>query len=111
MNHQSTPTPAGPPATAPPAKRTRRTDDPAFKQAALEHCRRYDGDVTRTATELGLNAWTLRDWLAAERRRQAPPAPTRSLAEAEAEVARLRAELARATDQRDILKNRWASSP
>lgn len=95
------------PPTAPPvapAKRVRRTYDPAFKQSALEHCRRYGGDVTRTATELGLNAWTLRDWLTAERRRQSPPAPSRSLAEAEAEVTRLRAELARVTDQRDILK-------
>lgn len=99
--NQTTPTP---PPASPPAKRTRRTYDAAFKKSAVEHCLRYDGDVARTAQELGVNPWSLRDWVAAARRPAVPPAPARSLAEAEAEVARLRADLARVTEQRDILK-------
>ena len=55
---------------------------------------------------MGLNHWTLRDWMQADRRQQQPPAPAPALtmADTQAENARLRAELARVTEQRDILK-------
>ena len=44
-------------------KKPRRKFDAAFKAAAVEHCRRQDGDVTQTVQDLGLNYWTLRDWV------------------------------------------------
>lgn len=57
-------TPTLPPASVPP-KRTRRTYDAAFKKSAVE-CWRYDGDVARTARELGVNLRTHRDWISAQ---------------------------------------------
>ena len=86
------------------AKRVRRTYDAAFKQSAVAHCQRQGGDVTRTAQELGLNHWTLRDWMQTERRKNLPPPPVLTLAQAQSENARLHAELLRITEQRDILK-------
>ena len=78
--------------------------DEAFKRSAVEHNRRHGGTITRTAQELGINHWALRDWIRAERAKQTPPPQARTLSEAETEIARLRAELARVTEQRDILK-------
>jgi transposase len=86
------------------AKRVRRHYAAAFKPSAVAHCQRHGGDVTRTAQELGLNHWTLRDWMQAERRKNQPPAPALTLADTQAENTRLRAELARVTEPRDILK-------
>jgi hypothetical protein len=37
---------------------------------------RHGGDVTRTAQELGLNHWTLRDWMQAERANLAAARPS-----------------------------------
>ena len=99
--NETSPTPTSTPTGAP---RPRRTYDAAFKQAALAPCQRHGGGLTRTAQELGSNHWTLRDWVQAEACRQQPPAPSRTLAESEAENARLRAELIRVTAQREILK-------
>ena len=87
-----------------PAKRVRRHYDLAFKQSAVAHCQRHGGDVKRTAQELGFNLWTLRDWMQAERDKNQPPPPVLTLAETQAENARLRTDLARVTEQRDILK-------
>ena len=101
MNETATTTPTTE-ATA--AKRVRRQYDAAFKQAAVAHCQRHGGDVTRTAQELGLNHWTLRDWMQADRRKNQPPPPVLTQADTQAENVRLRAELARVTEQRDILK-------
>ena len=86
------------------APRPRRTYDTAFKQSAVAHCQRHGGDLARTAQELGLNPWTLRDWVQADRRQKQPPAPALTLAEVQAENLRLRADLTRVTEQRDILK-------
>ena len=86
------------------AKRVRRQYDAAFKQSAVAHCQRHGGAVQRTAQELGLNHWTLRDWMQAERDKNHPPPVALTLAETQAENARLRAELARVSEQRDILK-------
>ena len=89
--------------TKPGAPRTRRTYDAAFKQSAVAHCQRHGGDLTRTAQELG-NHWTLRDWVQEDRRQKQPPTPALTLAEVQAENLRLRADLTRVTEQRDILK-------
>jgi transposase-like protein len=78
--------------------------DEAFRRSAIEHYHRHNGTLKRTAQELGINYWTLRGWIRAERAQQAPPPAVRNLSEAEAEIARLRADLARVTEQRDILK-------
>jgi transposase len=99
MNQTTTP----PPPVVTPAKRTRRVYDAAFKQSAVAHCLRHGGDVTRSARDLGVNAWTLRDWVAAARRPAAPATPP-TVAELQSELGRLRADMARLTEQRDILK-------
>jgi len=85
-------------------KRERRHYDTEFKRAAVEHCQRHGGDLTRTAGELGVNYWTLRDWVEAARPRTTAPAAPRTVAELEAENRRLQSELARVTEQREILK-------
>jgi len=100
MNETTPPTSAA----AGTAKRVRRHYDAVFKQSAVAHCQRHGGDFQRTARELGLNHWTLRDWMQAERDKNHPPPPALTLAETQAENARLRAEPARVTEQRDILK-------
>jgi transposase-like protein len=82
-------------------KRLRRHYDAEFKKAAVEHCTRHGGDLSRTAAELGVNYWTLRDWVEATRLVAAPPAAPRTGAELEAEVRRLKSELARVTEQRE----------
>ena len=82
-------------------KRARRHYDAEFKKAAVEHCARHGGDLNRTAGELGVNYWTLRDWVEAARPSSAPAAQARSVAELEAEVRRLKSELARGTEQRE----------
>ena len=90
--------------TKPGAPRIRRTYDAAFKQSAIAHCQRHGGDLARTAQELGLNHWTLRDWVQEDRRQKQPPPPALTLAQVQAENLRLRADLARVTAPRDILK-------
>jgi len=85
-------------------KRERRHYDAEFKKAAVAHCARHGGDLSRTAGELGVNYWTLRDWVEAARPAAAPPATPRTVVELEAEVRRLQSELARVTEQREILK-------
>ena len=85
-------------------KRPRRHYDAEFKKAAMEHCARHGGDLSGTASELGINYWTLRDWVEAARPTAAPPATPRTVVELETEVRRLKSELARVTEQREILK-------
>jgi len=85
-------------------RRLRRHDDAEFKRAAVEHCARHGGDLSGTAAELGVHYWTLRDWVEAARQTAAPPSTPRTMAELEAEVRRLRHELSRVSEQREILK-------
>lgn len=59
--------------------------------------------LSGTAGELGLNYWTLRDWVEAARA-AAPPVTPRTAAELEAEVRWLRGALARVTERREILE-------
>jgi transposase-like protein len=85
-------------------KKPRGHYDAEFKKAAVEHCARHGGDLSGTAAELGVNYWTLRDWVEATRPTATPPGAPRTVAELEAEVRRLKSELARVTEQREILK-------
>ena len=78
--------------------------DEAFKRSAVEHYQRHGRTIQRTAQELGINYWTLRGWIRAQCPQQAPLPALRNLGEAETEIARLRGELVRVTEQRDILK-------
>jgi transposase len=84
-------------------KVSRPTYDEAFKRSAVEHYQRHGGTIQRTAQELGINYWTLRGWIQSQGAPQGLPA-IRNLSEAETEITRLRAELARVTEQRDVLK-------
>jgi transposase-like protein len=52
---------------------------------------------------LGVNYWTLRDWMEAAEQKE-KPAKASNPSELEVENRRLKAELARVTEQRDILK-------
>ena len=84
-------------------KKTRHKYTAEFKAQAVAHVHQYGGDLTRTAAELGVNYWTLRDWIEAVQRTE-KPAKAGSLTDLEAENRRLKAELERVTEQRDILK-------
>lgn len=91
------------PENAPERKRTRRRFDAAFKQAAVEHCQRQSNSVADIATELGINYWTLRDWVD-NAKAGASPAQPATVRDLEAENRRLKTELAKVTEQREILK-------
>lgn len=83
--------------------RKRRYYDAAFKQQAVAHYHRTGGSMAQVASELGINVWTFRDWI--EQGQKAPAAPLpESRAALQVEVRRLRQELERVTEQRDILK-------
>ncbi|MCE9611908.1 MAG: transposase [Chthoniobacter sp.] len=82
-------------------KRPRRYYDAQFKKAAVEHCERHGGDLSGTSAELGVNYWTLRDWVEAARGKTAGLAMPRTVLELESEVRRLKSELARVTEQRE----------
>ncbi len=84
-------------------KGSRPSYDEAFKRSAVEHYQRHGSTIRRTAQELGINHWTLRGWIQAQNTEQPPPV-VRNLSEAEREITRLRAELTRVSEQRDILK-------
>ena len=89
--------------SVPGRKKPRRQFAAAFKQAAVEHCQRQGGSVADTAGELGINYWTLRDWV--DNAKAGVPARKASTAsELEAENRRLKMELAKVTEQREILK-------
>lgn len=91
---------------APNEVRERRRYTEEFKRSAVDHWLNSGQSALRVARELGISAYNLRDW----RYRYAPAAkavdaPVPESPEAmQAEVCRLRKELARVTAQRDILK-------
>lgn len=84
-------------------KKTRHKYTAEFKAQAVAHVQQHGGDLTRTAAELGVNYWTLRDWIEATQRTERP-LQAGALADLTAENRRLKAELERVTQQRDILK-------
>ena len=85
-----------------------------YKQEALELWRASGRSAAKVAAELGIRPPLLYRWAHAERVPNVPKAgrkPARSLEELEAENRRLRQENAKLLEQREVLKNRWASSP
>ena len=83
----------------------RRRYDEAFKREAVRLSYASGQSLAQTARELGINEgvlWRWRRQFSPERGEQAPEAS------AEAEVKRLRRELARVTEERDILKKALA---
>lgn len=90
--------------------RTRKRYDEAFKRSAVAHWQSSGKSASQVASELGLNPQSLKQWKA---RLGAAAAPTgvRTVAELEAENRKLRRELLAVSQQRDILKKTWASSP
>lgn len=83
--------------------RTRKRYDEEFKRSAVAHWQSSGKSATQVASELGLNAQSLKQWKA--RLGGEPPAnAVRTVAELEAENRRLRRELHAVAAQRDILK-------
>lgn len=80
----------------------RRKYDAEFKQAAVDLCIRNGGKITQTARELGVSPWNIKDWMKVHRRKTAPPPLTPE--QLQRENAQLKLQLARAKEQRDILK-------
>jgi transposase len=81
-------------------KGTRPQHNEAFKRSAVEMLVVSGKPLKQIAAELGVASWTLREW---KKRYGAAPTP-RTLTELENENQRLRQELLRAQNQRDILK-------
>jgi len=83
----------------------RRHFDETYKRHAVELTLRGDRTVKAVAKELGLPAWSLYEWrkLYAAQLGDDRPAP-RTLAEAEFEIAELRAEVVRMRERESVLK-------
>jgi len=83
----------------------RRHFDETYKRHAVELTLRGDRTVKAVAKELGLPAWSLYEWrkLYAAQLGDDRPAP-RTLAEAEDEIAELRAEVVRMRERESVLK-------
>lgn len=86
------------------ARRRPKRYTPEFKAEAVRLVAETATPVATIAHELGVDPKTLREWVAAAR-----PAPTVPLTEDErAELVRLRRELQRVRQERDILKKATA---
>jgi len=85
---------------------TPRQYDEAFKQEAVRLWRSSGRSAEATARELGISAFNLYKWgrEGAMPRAAGALRPPESKEELQAEVGRLQRELARITEQRDILK-------
>jgi transposase-like protein len=83
----------------------RRKFDETYKRHAVELTLQGDRTVKTVAKELGIPAWALYEWrkLYAPRAGDSGPAP-QTLAEAEKEIGRLRAELIRMREREIVLK-------
>ena len=83
----------------------RRKYDETYRRHAVERTLHGDRTVKLVAKELGLPAWQLYEWrkLYAPRPGESGPAP-HTLAEAEKEIDRLRAELIRMREREIVLK-------
>jgi transposase len=85
-------------------RRSRRQYSDEYKSEAVRLANDSGKPVTQVARELGVNANMLHRWMREEREAQAA-GKTRGGAKAEQEeIARLRRELARVTQERDFLK-------
>ncbi len=85
-------------ATAP--KKARKHYDEDFKRRVLENWRTSGKPAAQIAEEFGVPVFTLYDW----RSRASLQGPHGGLGEAAARIKELEQELARVTEQRDILK-------
>ena len=72
-----------------------------FKAEAIKQVVERGHPVREVAERLGVSAWSLYEWLWAYRKTGAPT-------DAAAEIRRLKAELRRVTEERDILKRATA---
>ena len=85
-----------------------------YKQEALELWRASGRSAAKVAAELGIRPPLLYRWAHLERESNAAksePKSKRSVEALEAEIRRLRVENAKLLEQREVLKNLWASSP
>src|SRR5438105_11001886 len=85
-----------------------------YKQEALELWRASGRSAAKVAAELGIRPPLLYRWAHLEREANASksePKSKRSVEALEAEIRRLGAENAKLLEQREVLKNHWASCP
>ena len=96
--------------TRPARHKARYTEE--YKQEALKLWRASGRSAAKVAAELGIRAPLLYRWAHLERepKSKSECGTRRSIEELEAEIRRLRAENAKLLEQREALKNRWASS-
>ncbi len=88
----------------PVAEKTRYSEE--YKQQAVELWKSSGRSAAKIGAELGIRPALIFRWAKAQRDRRAGQAarPARSLEQIEAENARLREEVAKLTEQREILK-------
>jgi transposase len=94
--------------------RDRSSYSDQYKQEALELWRNSGRSAAKVAAELGIRPPLLYRWAHLERESntsRSEPKSKRSVEALEAEIRRLRAENAKLLEQREVLKNHWASSP
>jgi len=85
-----------------------------YKKEALELWRASGRSAAKVEAELGIRAPLLYRWARPKRQANLSGNESKSghsVEELEAEIRRLRAENAKLLEQREVLKNRWASSP
>jgi transposase len=78
-----------------------------FRRDAVELVRSSGRPINEVARELGLSHETLRNWVRKQEQRQAGPAAAGaglSMADKDAEIARLRREVAELRQEKDILR-------
>ena len=94
--------------------RSKRSYSEQYKQEALELWRQSGRSAAKVATELGIRPPLLYRWARLERApaaAQSKGKSKRSVEELEAENRHLRAENTKLLEQREVLKNHWASAP
>ena len=79
-----------------------------FKIEAVKQVTKRGHPATEVATRLGVSSHSLYQWV---KRYSVPPAERQKSDDQQAEMKRLKAELKRVTEERDILKNRPTRLP
>jgi transposase-like protein len=82
----------------------RRKFDETYRRHAVALTLHGDRTVKTVAQELGLPAWQLYEWRKLYAPRAGSDGPPQTLAEAEKEIGRLRAEVVRLREREEILK-------
>lgn len=85
-------------------RRSRRQYSDEYKSEAVRLANDSGKPVTQVARELGVNANMLHRWMREEREAQAAGKTRGGVKAEQEEIARLRRELARVTQERDFLK-------